>query len=191
MTTENQKERLNPVGTLIMLRGIPGSGKTTLGNELMHALGTKAVGFNPDDFRYKDGKYDGSPASGDQIFALLDQMAISSLNCGKIVVWQRVWTTIKSYGDLQDQVKNKLHPERLLLIEIDIQKTSAWERIAKREMSGGKQRISLEEFDYYVNRYVSLKGKIPDNEFLSLKGEDDVRNNSQLIIKWLKKAMII
>lgn len=174
-----------------MLRGIPGSGKTTLGNELMNALGTKAIGLNPDDFRYKDGKYDSSPASGDQIFALLDEMAISSLKGGKIVVWQRVWTTIKSYEDLQDQVKNKLHPERLLLIEIDIPRTLAWERIAKREMSGGKQRISLEEFDYYVNRYVSLKGKIPDNEFLSLKGEEDVRNNSQLIIKWLKKTMII
>lgn len=191
MTAENHSERINSVGTLIMLRGIPGSGKTTLGDKIMESLGTRAIGLNPDDFRYIDGKYDSSPTSGDQIFALLDKMAFDSLKCGKIVVWQRVWTTLKSYDDLEDQIINKLHPNRLLLIEIDTPKNVAWERIVRRERLGGKQQISPDEFDYYVNRYVSLRNNIPENEFLSLKGEDSVERNSEIIIERLKKAMII
>jgi thymidylate kinase len=191
MGKENNHEAITPNGTLIMIRGIPGSGKSTLSRRMLEMLGSRATEINPDEARYKNGHFDNNSENEAGIFAYLDSLAKDRLRDGGVVVWQQVWTTLKTGRNLQDHIRDKFNPGSLILIEIDIPKEVAWERIVNRESQGGSQRITRDEFDRYVNQYISLGAVIAESERILINGQDLLEKNVDIVERRLKSMNLI
>jgi predicted kinase len=169
--------------TLIMIRGLPGSGKSYLARALENELGAEdVVILDPDTVDQADKAF---MAFSDQLskegldkaihpFRWSRKMACDAVSDHKIIIWNQPFTNqgifdrlvafIKAYADDHDV------PLPVLLVEVDIDHATAKARITKRKQAGG-HGPSDETFARRVDEYTSY---VDAYRTVIVNGADDV-----------------
>lgn len=195
MSELNQsKEHLKGVGMLIVVRGIPGSGKSYLVENLVDTLkdeeADRIIRIDPDEYRYKDtsihkvSAFTRDLASEEELLPGLQKMALEGISEGKIVIWEQLLTSLKKPEQV-NFIRQAIYPSRLLFIEVVTDKSAAWERIMVRNDLGQQIGPTNEQFDDYTARYVSFQDKKVDFEYLVVNGEKPAEENVKLILSRL------
>ncbi len=157
-----------PKPVLVMVRGLPGSGKSYLAVELQKQIGHDAVVLlDPDATDYTSEEYSSfsSELSAQGVdsklhpYRYLRSNAYNGIVSGKIIIWNQAFTN----QDLLDRTINNLktfaqeHNIELptLIVEVEIDSDIAKNRIATREAKGG-HGVSADAFARFVTDYSSF-----------------------------------
>lgn len=125
------------MGALVIIRGIPGSGKSTIASCLSQNLGARALRIDPDEYRYKAVLQPPQRSEDrNELFDKLANKALEALRLGKIVIWDQALTNLDE--NLIDRIKSVIMPTPILLVEIEIPEDKAWARVEQREKEGSQ-----------------------------------------------------
>lgn len=178
--------------TLIIIRGVPGSGKSYIASLLASALGQdQVVLLDPDAIDYDSQAYQdySSDLSAQAIeekfhpFRFLRQTGYNGILAHKYVIWNQAFNdfdgfelTIKRMQEFADQHNE---PLRVLVVEVEIDKDTARSRIASRVANGGHD-VPLEKLTQFIENYTSFAGR--GYETITIDGAGDVNESVRHII---------
>lgn len=183
----------NQQSILIMMRGLPGSGKSTIAQALQQNLGQDTtVVLDPDTIDFDSHDYQSLSASLIEEavdiklhpYRYLRARAYRSISAKKIVIWNQAFTN----ADLLDRtIKNLIAyaEERgqelpVLVVEVSIDPVVAKSRIAERVASGGHD-VDNESLDRFVKGFENFTEH--NYKMVTLNGTDSVDLNVEKIIK--------
>lgn len=187
---------------LVIVRGIPGSGKTTLACKLEDIIGDKnTVILDPDEID-KDGRdyldfierfRKDFPDVDSKFYPyryLLDK-AYKGLREGKVVIWDQPFTdlrglqyTVTSLSDFFAQISSQ--PLRTLIVEVETNPDLARDRVYKRKLDG-KHSLTEEVFHHYVENYKSVAGEL-SYESLSVDGSENPEVLANQVLERIRVA---
>lgn len=181
---------------LLIIRGLPGSGKTYLAAALRTALGTdKVVMLDPDAIDYTSKTYaehtHSLTAEGvGEIFhpyRFLRSKAQRAITSQKIVIWNQPFTlpdglerTLKNLDGFAAEHGITLP---ILLVEVEIDLDVAKARVVRRKQHGG-HGPSDGRFARFVNEYTSFAGK--GYPTIAVNGGSDVATSASVVMKALE-----
>lgn len=170
--------------TLVLVRGIPGSGKSYLTSALQQSLDAgNVVVLDPDATDYTSPTYLAHTAAltsegVDEKFhpyRFLRSQAHQGIIDGKIIIWNQAWTNLDGFNKTIVNLQNYAleHDKQLaiLVVEVTIAETVARQRVAQRAGQGGHD-VSSEAFDRFIHDYTSFADT--GHMTLAIRGEDDV-----------------
>jgi predicted ABC-type ATPase len=178
MTTENTHP------TLLMVRGLPGSGKSYLAMALSQALGQdNVVILDPDATDYNSPEYlelsKSLSAEGvDEKFhpyRYLRGKAYKAIENNQIIIWNQAFTNLdgfnKTVANLQTYAEEHDAKLPLLVVEVEINHDTAKARVTERADQGGHD-VNEEAWERFFGDYRSFS----DEGFntVSVNGENDV-----------------
>ena len=181
---------------LILIRGIPGSGKSYLAHALETALGTaRVLILDPDKIdltsqAYKDFSASLTKDGVDEKFhpyRWSRAQAYAAIESGKIIMWNQAFTNLdgftKTVVNLQTYATDHGTHLPLLVVEVEVTHTIAKARVAAREQQGG-HGVSEEAFERFINEYRSFS----DEGFVTVgvHGEDDVQASVAKVLQALR-----
>jgi predicted ABC-type ATPase len=194
----NQLKNTLKKPVLVIVRGVPGSGKTYFAELLEKALGKDiCVNLDPDATDYNSQEY--KDHVQEQIkegvdtklhpYRFLRAKAYKAILEGKVIIWNQPFTDLAIMKKVTDRLEeySKLHQTQLsiLVLEVIVPKEVAWERIAKRVASGG-HGPSEGRFTQFFKQYqsaspggyecVSIDG-LADNSEIVGKIADKLKSN--------------
>jgi hypothetical protein len=170
--------------TLMLVRGLPGSGKSYLASALTESLGKENVLIlDPDKIDLTTPEYLAFSASltkdgVDEKFhpyRWSRAQAYDAIMANKIIIWNQAFTNLDGFNktviNLQTYATDHGTQLPLLVVEVEVGHETAKARVAEREASGG-HGVSEEAFARFINEYRSFS----DEGFtlVSVHGEDDV-----------------
>lgn len=150
--------------TVLFIRGLPGSGKTTIANILKENLpkGTKVL--DPDDVNQQSRAYldhvknmiSQKVDSKLFVYRYLRQQAYQSITDKRIVIWNQPFTSLEIFNKLitrlKDHAKSVNVKLKIYIIEVEIDDKLAYSRVIKRIKDGGhgpsKNRFMQHRGDY-------------------------------------------
>ena len=144
-------ERTGSVARLVVITGLPGSGKTTLSKKLAPELG--AVRMCPDDWMMKSGidLWDAEARTCIEAFQLDLSLTLLCRGSNVIIEWG-VWTRSE-----RDALRDAA---RAVGASVELRYTTAsvdelWSRIVKRDLEGkwGSRSIERHELETWVGRF--------------------------------------
>jgi len=151
--------------TAILVRGLPGGGKTFVARELEKALGTdRVVMLDPDATDYDSPEYldhtkqltvEGvDPAI--HAYRFLRAKAYKGIADHKIIIWNQPFTNLEIFNKMTANLKIQAdeHNTKLfiLAVEVEVDPVVAKQRIAERKQQGG-HGPSDHTFGRFVNDY--------------------------------------
>lgn len=170
---------------MIFLRGLPGTGKTTLALEIQKRSPEAVVVLDPDLIDYESENYTAflkSIPEGSEKFApyrFLLNKASKALQEGKEVIWVQAWTKIRGM-ELAASSLRKIDKEiDIKIVELEVPEEEIKKRLEKRKSSGGHtlDRRPLEEF---MSSYERITDQLPFKaDFATLdasKGTEELAN---------------
>jgi len=195
VTKKSRPQAINgPI--LLIIRGLPGSGKTYLAAALRETLGmNKVVMLDPDAIDYTSKTYAeharALTAEGiDEIFhpyRFLRSKAQRAITSQKIVIWNQPFTlpdglerTLKNLDGFATEHGITLP---ILLVEVEIDLLVAKARIVRRKQHGG-HGPSDGRFTRFVSEYTSFAGK--GYPTITVNGDSDVSTSVSLVVKALQ-----
>lgn len=139
------------VGRLVVITGLPGSGKTTLATQLAATM--PAVRMNPDEWMRSAGIDLWDPFLRDRIEQLQLSLALDVLRRGQhVVIEWGVWTRAErdALRDTAREIGARVEL-RYATAPIDV----LWQRIEARDMEGrwGARSIRRRELEWWAERY--------------------------------------
>jgi predicted ABC-type ATPase len=168
---------------LIVVRGIPGSGKTYLAEELRTALGAdNVVMLDPDATDYDSKEYQAHTQSLTaegvdpklHAYRFLRGQAYDGIADHKIIIWNQPFTNLeifhKMVGRMHDQAAACNTTLPILVVEVVIDDKIAKARVAKRMQAGG-HGPSDATFERFVRDYATFANEGYDT--VTVQGEDD------------------
>jgi predicted kinase len=181
---------------LLLIRGLPGSGKTYLANALQAMLGAdKAVLLDPDAIDFASEAYQThtttlTTAGIEEKFHpyrfLLANLR-ESIVAHKIILWNQPFSDLGGFQRTLENVRifaaEHNMPLPILLVEIEISPHAAKARVAQRIEQGG-HGPSPNRFDGYVQTHTSFADKGVDYA-ITVNGEDDVTTSANTVIRAL------
>jgi adenylate kinase family enzyme len=191
MIQENSPK--NPV--LIIIRGVPGGGKSYLASALVDILGIEnVITLDPDQVDQTSTGYTNysqalSKEGIDEKFHLYRfsrQQAYDAVPDKKIIIWNQGFMdfnglslTIKRIEDVAAEHNFTL---KTLVVEVEIDSEIAKSRIATRVKQGG-HNVSDDALDRFVDQYRSFA----DNGYptVTVNGTDDVKQSTQKVLDGL------
>jgi predicted kinase len=182
---------------LILIRGLPGSGKTYLAEELRTVLGEdRVVMLDPDAVDYTSNAYtEHSKALAEEgieekfhPYRFLRSGSHRAISDSKIIIWNQPWTLAGGYERTIESVRSYAAehnlPLRILTVEVNIDPEVAKARIERRKEQGG-HGPSDERFARFIDEYVSYAGMGQDLT-VTVRGEDDVAVSTAAVIQALQ-----
>lgn len=170
--------------TVIIVRGLPGSGKSYLAVKLQEALGSeKVVMLDPDNTDYESKEYKDhvEALTRDGVdpklhaYRFLRAKAYKGIAMGKIIIWNQPFTNLdifnKMVANLRLQAEQHNTHAPILVVEVEVDQTVAKARVDTRKQQGG-HGPSDNTFARFVNDYTSFRGY--DYNTVTVNGEDDV-----------------
>lgn len=181
---------------LIIIRGIPGGGKSYLTNALVKALGAHdIIKLDPDSIDQTSPEYtkysQALTREGiDEKFHLYRfsrQQAYDGVPEKKIVIWNQAFMdfsglslTIKRIEDVASEHNLTL---RTLVVDVEIDPEVAKARIASRKEQGG-HNVPDEALARFVDQYKSFAGN--GYATVTVNGQDDVTQSVEKVLAALK-----
>lgn len=183
--------------TLILIRGVPGSGKSYLAGALQEAIGKdKVVLLDPDSTDYTSKEYtEFSKAltleGVDPKFhpyRYVRGKAYETIIAHKILIWNQPFTNLdgfnKTVKNLQTYAAEHGTTLPVLVVEVEIHEVRAKDRVTQR-MSQGGHGPSDNTFNRFVGDYVSFASE--GYSTVAVQGEDDVAVSVAAVKKALGK----
>lgn len=181
---------------LIMIRGLPGSGKSYLAEALQDSIGQdRVLVLDPDKIKTRDEEYlkfsDNLSAEGlDKTihpFRWSRKLACDGVVRGKIIIWNQPFT-IRGIFDrlvlfMQNYAKVQNISVPVLNVEVEIDQNSAKNRINDRKKSGG-HGPSINTFNKRISEYKSFADGY---ETIVVDGVDRIDKSVNKIIEHLKE----
>lgn len=184
---------------LILVRGLPGSGKSYLADALTEALGKeRVVILDPDEIDQHSQEYRTLSASlttegVDEIFhpnRFLKAKGREGIDANKIIIWTQAFTHLQGFknsaGSLQAYAAEHNTPLPVLLVEIAVDREVAQKRVAQREAEIGRS-VPPEAFARFIRDYRSFAGE--GFKTVAVNGEDDVAVSVTAVLNALKELL--
>lgn len=177
-----------PHPMLILIRGLPGSGKTHIANELIKHLGEREyLVLDPDAIDYESVAYkqhsEGLAAEGIDPkyfpYRFLRTKAQHAIAERKIIIWNQPFTLLGGFNRTVDYLQSVAAEQGLklptLVVEVEITEETARKRVAERKRNGG-HGPSGEAFKAFMEDYVSFAQHAEGRyATVTVHGEDDAR----------------
>jgi len=183
---------------LLIIRGLPGSGKTYLAAALREAIGsTKVVMLDPDAIDYTSKTYAEhthalTTQGVEKLFhpyRFLRSKAHKAISAGKIIIWNQPFTlpdglerTLKNLCNYAAEHDITLP---VLLVEIEVDLLVAKARVLRRKRRGG-HGPSDGRFARFVDEYTSFAGK--GYPTITVSGEVEVSVSASLVVEALQSV---
>jgi hypothetical protein len=184
MNNVQQKLQDTPRPILVLIRGLPGSGKSYLADTLRDSIGKdQVVLLDPDAIDLQSTEYLAicetlrSEGIEEKFYPnrFLKAKAHEAVVAHKIIIWNQPFTDLGGFERTIDNVRtfaSEQHiPMPILLVEVEINHDIANERITTRRQQGG-HGPSADRFARFINDYVSFADK--GYPTIIVNGEDDV-----------------
>ncbi len=192
-------DETNSYPTMILIRGLPGSGKSFVAQELQKVLGfQKVIMLDPDtiDFGSNDYLEHTNALSKEGVdealhaYRFLRAKAYKGIADHKIIVWNQPFTNIEIFNkmvanfQIQADLNNTIL--KILVVEVIIDENIANERVQNRKRAGGHGPSSA-TFNRFVSDYktVSTYGY----NTVTVKGGGEVSDSVSLILAALEKLV--
>lgn len=169
---------------LILIRGLPGSGKTFLATQLEGAIRPdEVVLLDPDATDYESKAYkdhiDAQTADGVDpklhAYRFLRAKAHAGIAAHKIIIWNQPFTNLEIFNKMVANLRAYAAEHNvnmpILVVEVEIDHDIAKNRVATRKQQGG-HGPSDNTFARFMNDYVSFKSE--GYNTVTVHGEDDV-----------------
>jgi len=157
---------------LLIIRGVPGSGKTSLAKEIQKRLGLESsVVIDPDEIDKQSPNYrsfiedlkSNSPDIDESIYPyrFLLSRAKKAIELGTTVVWDQPFTVLDGLkyttGTLTAHAKDLGISLSVIIVELQIPKEEAIKRINKRESEGG-HGLTVDQINFFFEKYSTAEG---------------------------------
>ena len=159
---------INTPPVLIMIRGLPGSGKSYLAQALQRTLGLEQVVLlDPDATDYSSEAYREMAArlTAEDVdakfhpYRFLRAQAYAAIEAGQYIIWNQAFTNLDSFTktvvNLQAYATDHGTKLPLLVVEVSVSTEIAKQRVAEREEQGG-HGVSEEAFSRFIHDYKSF-----------------------------------
>ncbi len=169
---------------VVIIRGLPGSGKTYLATKLQESIGAdKVVLLDPDATDYESEEYKKHVSVQTQegvdpklhAYRFLRAKAYKGIASGKVIIWNQPFTNLeifnKMVANLRLQASEHTTTLSILVVEVEIDATVAKERVEKRKQEGG-HGPSDDTFNRFVNDFTSFREH--GYNTVTLHGKDDI-----------------
>jgi predicted kinase len=183
--------------TLVLIRGVPGSGKSYLATALGESLGKdKVLILDPDkiDLTSKEYLALSETLTNDGVdqkfhpYRWSRSKAYDAIIARKIIIWNQPFTNLDGFNktvvNLQTYASEHGTQLPLLVVEVEVSPTIAKERVTTRKNSGG-HGPSDNTFTRFTDEYRSFS----DEGFntVVVNGEDDVAASVAFVRKALEE----
>jgi adenylate kinase family enzyme len=192
-------QQANDYPTLVLVRGLPGSGKSYIATRLQQAIeeaySEKVVMLDPDATDYDSAAYaahvKAQTAEGVDpklhAYRFLRAQAYDGIAARKIVIWNQPFTNLEIFNKMVDRLRTHAteHNTRLpiLVVEVEIDHDTAKARIATRKAAGG-HGPSDNTFTRFTNDYTSFGPH--GYTTVAVNGEDDALESVETIMESLQ-----
>lgn len=193
-TGKTQDKISGPV--LILIRGLPGSGKTYLAEALRSSIGSEAVTMlDPDKIDTTSDTYlrlcESLRAEGieEKFFPnrFLKTIGRDAITNHKIIIWNQPFTDWSGFERSVDSLRSFAASNHIklpiMLVEVTVSLETAKLRVDDRKLQGG-HGPSEGRFSRFVSDYVSFAGK--GYQTVKVNGEDDVKVSVETILTELR-----
>jgi len=189
----------NPHPVIILIRGLPGSGKSYIAKALLGELGNKTVVMlDPDTTDYKSEDYISHTKTlrlegvdeALHVYRFLRAKAYKGIADKKIIIWNQPFTNLEIFNkmvtnlNIQANVNQTILP--LLVVEVEIENCVAKERVKSRKQSGG-HGPSDNTFNRFTNDYRTFAEE--GYNTVTVQGEEDVSRSVDRIMKSLNPLL--
>lgn len=181
---------------LVLIRGLPGSGKSYLAAALQTSIGEgQTVLLDPDATDYESKAYKDFSAAlteeGVELkfhpYRFLRAKAHQAIAAHKIIIWNQAFTLLAGFqrtvDNLQEFATTCGTTLPVLVVEVEIDLETAKQRVGKRESEGG-HGVSDEAFDRFINDYKSFADQ--GYNTIAVHGDDDVAASASAVMQALK-----
>lgn len=182
---------------IILVRGLPGSGKTHIAFALREALGEHdVVMLDPDATDYESKEYAEHVAAQTaegvdpklHAYRFLRGQAYQGIAEHKIIMWNQPFTNLEIFNKMVANFKIQAEEHNvqlpILVVEVEINPEVAKQRVEARKAAGG-HGPSDNTFTRFVNDYETFAPH--GYTTVSVNGEDDVNSSVQAIIVALQQ----
>lgn len=185
----------NHSSALILVRGLPGSGKSHLATAVQEALGhDNVVILDPDKIDQSSKEYlelcEALVKEGvDKIYfpnRFLKATGYEAIDAGKIIIWNQAFTLWDGFNRTINSLKEHAASRGLelpvLVVEVEVSPEVAKKRISDRATNGGHD-VSDERFSRFIDEYESWSGRGFDTVIVS--GEQDISKSVAKVLQAL------
>lgn len=136
--------------TLILIRGLPGSGKSYVAAALQQAIGSeRVVMLDPDATDYKSAAYkahvEAQTAEGVEpklhAYRFLREQAYQGIRDHKVVIWNQPFTNLEIFQKMVDRLQTHAAENGtslpMLVVEVAADPATAQARVETRKQAGG------------------------------------------------------
>ncbi len=182
----------NQSTTIIMMRGLPGSGKSQIARVVQAQLQNHVVVLDPDGIDFSSEAYilmasqlrESGVDEKLYPYRFLRSQAHTAIENGKIVLWNQAFThqdlldrTIKNLTVYAHEVGKEVE---IFVVEVDIEPDKALNRIQDRVMNGGHD-VPQEVFNRFVREYTTFESY--GYPIIRISGDDDPAKSALKIIR--------
>lgn len=183
---------MNQHPLLILVRGLPGSGKSYFADALREHIGnSKCTSLDPDATDYTSDAYkahvqaqiaDGvEPAL--HPYRFLRAQAYQAITEHKIIIWNQPFTNLEMLKKVTDRLIEYAHEKSttlpILIVEVAVSPAVAKDRVSQRKLAGG-HGPSDATFTRFTNEYSTAAAL--GYEIISIDGQQDPQESIPEVI---------
>ncbi len=182
--------------TLVIIRGIPGGGKSYITKFLVDTLGLQhTLTLDPDQIDQKSSNYIDFSKKLDSegvdkkfhLYRFSRQQAYDATVQKKITIWNQAFMDFDGLAltirRIEDVAKEHQLTLKTLIVEVEIDPEIAKTRIADRKAHGGHD-VPNEALAQFIERYESFEGR--DYPVIRVNGADDKEKSVTAIVSSLR-----